>query len=337
VKQYLEVLLAGRDLSRAEMVAAFDLIMSGEATEAQIAAFIIALRMKGESVDEIAGAVQSMRQHALFVDPHGLPVVDTVGTGGDGSDSFNVSTTASFVVAGAGVPVAKHGNRAVSSKCGAADVLMALGVNVEGDARMMERCLQEVGIGFLYAIKLHPAMKHAIGPRRELGVRTIFNMIGPLTNPAGAKRQVIGVFAKELTETFARVLQQLGSERALVVHGDDGMDEITTTTTSTISELHAGEVTTYSFDPKPLIGEYATAADLVGGDPATNAAITRAILEGEKGPKRDITCINAAATLVASDRAATIAEGYPLACASIDSGAALAKLDQLIAVTNSGE
>jgi anthranilate phosphoribosyltransferase len=335
MKQYLEVLLAGQDLSRVEMVAAFDLIMSGEATSAQIAAFIVALRMKGESVDEIAGAVQSMRQHALFVDPLGLPVVDTVGTGGDGSDSFNVSTTASFVVAGAGVPVAKHGNRAVSSKCGAADVLTALGVNVEGDSKMMERCLQEVGIGFLYAIKLHPAMKYAIGPRRELGVRTIFNMIGPLTNPAGAKRQVIGVFAKELTETFARVLQQLGSERAMVVHGDDGMDEITTTTTTTISELRDGAVTTYSFDPLPLIGSYATPADLVGGDPAANAAITRAILSGEAGPKRDISCVNAAATLVVSGKAATIAEGYAVACESIDSGAALAKLDQLIAVTNS--
>ena len=249
MKQFLEVLLAGRDLSQAEMVAAFDLIMSGAATDAQIAAFIIALRMKGESVDEIAGAVQSMRQHALFVDPHGLPVVDTVGTGGDGSDSFNVSTTTSFVVAGAGVPVAKHGNRAVSSKCGAADVLTALGVNVEGDSKMMERCLQEVGIGFLYAIKLHPAMKYAIGPRRELGVRTLFNMIGPLTNPAGAKRQVIGVFAKELTETFARVLQQLGSERALVVHGDDGMDEISISAPTRVAELKDGEVSSYSVTP----------------------------------------------------------------------------------------
>ena len=224
MKKYLEAILSGKDLTQSDCAEAFDLIMSGEATPAQIGAFIVALRMKGESVDEVAGGASSMRRHAVFVDCAGLPVVDTCGTGGDSSDTFNVSTTAAFVVAGAGVPVAKHGNRAISSQCGSADVLAELGVNLDVPPEVVEDCVQEAGIGFLFAPRLHPAMKHAMGPRRELGVRTIFNMLGPLTNPAGARSQIIGVFAPELTETFAQVLRLLGSRHAFIVHGHDGMD-----------------------------------------------------------------------------------------------------------------
>ncbi len=334
MKAILEKLVAREDLSQGEMTETFDRIMAGDATSAQIGAFITALRMKGETVDEIAGGADSMRRHAVRIECGGLPVVDTCGTGGDGSDTFNISTTAAFVVAGAGVPVAKHGNRAVSSTCGSADVLMALGVNLEIDPEDVEDCIREAGIGFLYAPKLHPAMKHAMGPRRELGIRTIFNMLGPLTNPAGAKGQIIGVFAPELTEPFARVLKTLGSRRAFVVHGQDGMDEITVVSTTRISELTAdGQVKTYAFDPLPLIGDYADPAELVGGDPKTNAALTRAVLEGESGARRAIVCLNAAAAIVAGGRAATLREGWEAAQVAIDSGAARATLDALVRVT----
>jgi anthranilate phosphoribosyltransferase len=336
MKQYLEKILERTDLTQSEMSAAFDLIMSGEATPAQIAAFIVALRMKGECVDEIAGGAASMRQHALFIDAGGLPVVDTCGTGGDTCDTFNISTTAAFVTAGAGVPVAKHGNRAISSKCGSADLLMALGVNLDVQPETVEECIRDVGIGFLFAPKLHPAMKHAMGPRRELGVRTVFNMLGPLTNPAGAKGQIIGVFSAELTEPFAHVLRLLGSRRAFIVHGQDGMDELTTTTTSRVSELNDGQVRTYELDPCDFIDDYANAADLVGGDPETNAAITRAILGGEKGAPRDIVCLNAAAAIVAGGKAASLQDGWTLAQESIDSGNAQKALTGLIESTREG-
>ena len=333
MKQYLQKIMERIDLTREEAAQAFDIIMSGEATPAQIGAFIVALRMKGESADEIAGGASSMRRHAVFIDTGGLPVVDTCGTGGDARDTFNISTTAAFITAGAGVPVAKHGNRAVSSKCGSADLLAALGVNIEVPPETVEECIRSVGIGFLYAPKLPPAMKHAMGPRRELGVRTIFNMLGPLTNPAGAKGQIIGVFSPELTEPFANVLRVLGSRRAFIVHGHDGVDEITTTTATRISELANGKVSTYEFDPLPFIGEYADAADLRGGDPATNAAITRDLLSGRKGPRRDIACLNAAAAIAAGGKAADLKQGWALAQASIDSGGALKALDGLIAAT----
>jgi anthranilate phosphoribosyltransferase len=333
MKQFLQKVTAGENLTQAEMAEAFDIIMSGEATPAQIAGFIVALRMKGEVVDEIAGGAESMRRHAVFIDCTGLPVVDTCGTGGDSCDTFNVSTTAAFVVAGAGVPVAKHGNRAITSKCGSADVLMALGVNLEVTPDVVEDCIRDAGIGFMFAPKLHPAMKYAMGPRRELGVRTIFNMLGPLTNPAGAKGQIIGVFSPELTEPFANVLRLLGSKRAFIVHGQDGMDEITTTTTTRISELVDGSVKTYEFDPLGLIEDYADAADLGGGDPDVNAAITRAILDGETGPKRDIVCLNAAAAIAAGGKADTLKDGWQLAQESIDSGKARAALDGLVAGT----
>ncbi len=331
MKKYLEKVIAGTDLTQAETAEAFDLIMSGDATPAQIGAFIAALRCKGESVEEIAGGASSMRRHAVLIDAGGLPVVDTCGTGGDTCDTFNISTTAAFVVAGAGVPVAKHGNRAISSKCGSADLLSALGVNLDVQPETVEDCIREAGIGFLFAPKLHPAMKHAMGPRKELGVRTIFNMLGPLTNPAGAKGQIIGVFSPELTEPFAGVLNLLGSRRAFVVHGSDGMDEMTTTGTTRVSELKDGAVKTYDYDPLPLIGDYADAADLAGGEPETNAEITRAILNGDKSPCRDIVCLNAAAAIVAGGKADSIAAGWELAQQSLDSGAAAGALASLIA------
>jgi len=336
MKQYLQKVIDRTDLTQTEMSEAFDLIMSGEATPAQIAAFIVALRMKGETVDEIAGGAASMRRHAVFIDTGVLDVVDTCGTGGDACDTFNISTTAAFVVAGAGVPVAKHGNRAISSKCGSADLLMALGVDLDVTPETVEDCVRDAGIGFLFAPKLHPAMKHAMGPRRELSVRTVFNMLGPLTNPAGAKGQIIGVFSPELTEPFANVLRLLGSRRAFIVHGQDGMDEMTTTTTTRVSELANGQVRTYEFDPLELIDDYADEAALGGGDPEQNAAITRSVLGGEAGPCRDIVCLNAAAAIVAGGKADTLKEGWECARESIDSGKAMQALEALIEGTKAG-
>lgn len=336
MKQYLQKIVAKENLTQGEMSEAFDLIMSGQATPAQIGALLMGLRIKGETVDEIAGGASSMRKHAVFVDCGGLPVVDTCGTGGDGSNTFNISTTAAFVVAGAGVPVAKHGNRAITSKCGSADVLAELGVNIDALPETVENCVREAGIGFLFAQKLHPAMKHAIGPRKELGVRTIFNMLGPLTNPAGAKGQIIGVFSAQLTEPFANVLKLLGSRRAFIVHGHDGMDEITTTTKTRVSELCDGRVKTYDFDPIQFTGEYSAAADLAGGDPAVNAEITRKVLAGEKGPRRDIACINAAAAIVSGGKALDMKQGWELAQNSIDSGRAQQALEMLVKVSREG-
>jgi len=333
MKRYIQKAIDGQDLEQSEMAEAFDLIMSGEATPAQLSAFIVALRMKGETIEEISAAAASMRRHAVFVDPAGLPVVDTCGTGGDAADTFNVSTAAAFVVAGAGVPVAKHGNRAVSSKCGSADVLAALGVNIDVGSEVMEDCLREVGIGFLFAPKLHPAMKHAIGPRREIGVRTIFNMLGPLTNPAGAKGQILGVFAPELTEPFAHVLKNLGSRRAWIVHGQDGMDEITVTTSTRVSELRDGQVRTYELDPLQYIENCYEAAELAGGEPEANARKIRSILSGEQGAGRDIVLLNAAAGIVAGEKADDLKAGLALAAESIDSGKAMGALEGLVAQT----
>ncbi len=334
MKEYLQAILERRDLSESESCAAFDRIMMGEATPAQIAGLLIGLRMKGESVDELAGGAASMRRHAVRIDTGGLPVVDTCGTGGDGSGTFNISTAAALVAAGAGVPVAKHGNRAISSACGSADVLAALGVNLEIPPEQVEDCVREAGIGFLFAPKLHPAMKHAMGPRKELGVRTIFNMLGPLTNPAGAKGQIIGVFSPELTEPFAEVLLRLGSRRAFVVHGHDGMDEITVTAPTRVSELQDGKVKTYELDPLRFIDDYASLAELQGGDAAVNAGIIRNILAGEQSPARDIVCLNAGAAIVAGARADTLDDGWELACESIDSGRAAEVLEKLVACTN---
>ena len=330
MKAYLEKILERRNLAQAEVADAFDRIMKGEVTPAQIGGLLVGLRMKGETTEELAGAAQSMRRHAVFVDAGGLPVIDTCGTGGDALQTFNISTTAAFVVAGAGVPVAKHGNRSISSKCGSADVLAQLGVNIEALPEVMELCIREVGIGFLYAPKLHPAMKHAMGPRRELGIRTIFNMLGPLTNPAGAKGQVLGVFSPELTEPFANVLRLLGSRRVFVVHGHDGMDEITVTTSTRVSELRDGRVLTYELDPLQYIGHYSPLEAIRGGDPARNAEIATQVLAGEKGAPRDIVCLNAAAGIVAGGKASDLRQGLELAARSIDSGAAMKALKGLI-------
>jgi anthranilate phosphoribosyltransferase len=334
MKEYLSKIMAGESLTREESAAAFNVIMSGEATPPQIAAFLCTLRMKGESTDEIAGAVTSMREHALKVDVGDLDVVDTCGTGGDGSGTFNISTTAAFVVAGAGIPVAKHGNKAMSSKCGSADVLSELGVNLEIGPDGMAECIKEAGIGFLFAMTLHPSMKYAGPVRRELGIRTIFNILGPLTNPAGARRQVIGVFEPSLTETMAGVLESLGSVRAMIVYGQDGLDEISTTTNSKISELKDGQINTFELDPMQYIDSYSQPRDLAGGTPAENAAITRAVLEGKTGAPRDIVVLNAAAAIFAGGKADTLSEGVTLARESIDSGKAAESLENLVKASN---
>jgi anthranilate phosphoribosyltransferase len=269
----------------------------------------------------------------VFVDAGGHPVVDTCGTGGDSCGTFNISTTAAFVVAGAGVPVAKHGNRAVTSLCGSADLLAELGVNIDAPTVVVEECIREAGLGFMFAQRMHPAMKHAMGPRKELGVRTIFNMLGPLTNPAGAKGQLVGVFKAELTEAFAKVLKSLGSRRAFVVHGHDGMDEITTTALTRVSELDNGRVTTYDFDPREFIEDFDRREDLAGGTPAQNAAIAREILSGATGPKRDIVCLNAAAALVVGGVSKDMRQGWDLAHESIDSGRARNVLDVMVRIS----
>lgn len=326
----LQKLIDRQDLPEQKSGEVFDQIMEGKLTPAQIGALLTALRMKGESVEELTGAAASMRRHAVLIDTGGTPVVDTCGTGGDQSGTFNISTTAAFVVAGAGVPVAKHGNRSVTSQCGSADVLSALGVAIEAPPETVEECIRSIGIGFLYAPKMHPAMKHAAPIRRELGVRTIFNMLGPLTNPANARGQILGVFAPELTESFAAVLRTLGSKRAFIVHGQDGLDEITVTTTTRVTELRDGRIRTYELDPLPLIGVYHASESLRGGSPGENAAITRRVLEGQPGAPRDIVLLNAAAGIVAGGKADTLEAGFKLAQASIDSGQAAGKLDALI-------
>ncbi len=329
IQEAIAKVIEGKDLRRGEMTDAMNQIMSGEATDAQIGAFLIALRMKGESVDEIAGAASVMREKATpIVTKHDV-IVDTCGTGGDHSGTFNISTTAAFVAAGAGLCVAKHGNRAATSQSGSADVLGALGVNIEASPETVSRCLDDVGIGFLFAISLHGAMKYAIGPRREIGARTIFNALGPLSNPAGAKRQVVGVYSAALTETLAGVLATLGSEHAFVVHGSDGLDEMTLTGPTRVSELKAGSVSTYEVSPGDFGLAQATADALKGGDADYNAEITRSILNGEEGPRRDIVLLNAAAAIVAGDKARDLNEGVQVAAEVIDSGKALEKLEGL--------
>ena len=324
----------GDDLRRDEMVDVMNQIMSGEATDAQIGAFLIALRLKGESVDEIAGAAAVMREKATPIATKHDVIVDTCGTGGDHSGTFNISTTAAFVAAGAGLCVAKHGNRAATSQSGSADVLMALGVNIEASPETVSQCLDEVGIGFLFAPALHGAMKYAIGPRREIGVRTIFNALGPLTNPAGARRQVIGVYSAALTETLAGVLATLGAERAYVVHGADGLDEMTLTGPTKVSELKDGSVSTYRVSPGEVGLGQARADALKGGDADSNAAITLSVLKGAEGPARDIVLLNAAAAIVAGGKASDLREGVQAAAEAIDSGRAMAKLEALIEASN---
>ena len=344
ITEAVRALVDRRDLTRIEAAGAMEAIMSGAATNAQIAAFLTALRMKGETVEELIGFAQVMRQKVVKVRHRPGDIVgstgteremliDTCGTGGDASGTFNVSTATAFVVAGAGVRVAKHGNRSVSSLCGSADVVETLGVDIELTPAQVGRCIDEVGIGFLYAPLLHTAMKHVMAARREMGVRTVFNMLGPLTNPAGANAQVIGVYAASLTEPLARVLAELGTHRAFVVHGADGLDEITNTGESQVSEVREGVVRTSQVRPEDFGMPRAEIRDLQGGDREENARIIRAVLDGEPGPRRDIVLMNAGAALVAGNKAQDLKDGVALAAASISSGAATHKLENLIALS----
>ncbi len=335
IREAIERVVNGENLRESAMMEAMEEVMSGTATPAQIAAFMTALRIKGETVEEVTGAARIMRQKVTRLDARASVVVDTCGTGGDKLNTFNISTTTAFVVAAAGIIVAKHGNRAVSSGCGSADVLEALGVNINTGPEIVEECLHETGIGFLFAPLLHGAMKYAIGPRREIGIRTIFNMLGPLTNPAGATCQLIGVYAPQLTEMFAGVLKNLGTKRAFIVHGADGMDEATVTGETRVSELKDGAVNTYNIDPLEIFGETYDIRELAGGSPAENAAITRDVLSGKEGARRKIVLLNAALAIMAGQKAANIREGITLAADCIDSGGALKKLDALIKLTNS--
>ncbi|HCV21847.1 MAG TPA: anthranilate phosphoribosyltransferase [Candidatus Latescibacteria bacterium] len=327
-------LIAGESLDRDEARGVMEQIMSGDATDAQIGGFLMALRAKGETIDEIAGFAETMRAKATQITGGKAPLVDTCGTGGDASGTFNISTTVAFVAAGAGLTVAKHGNRAMSSRCGSADVLAQLGVNVEATPDQVGHCLDEAGIGFLFAPALHGAMKHAIGPRKELGTRTVFNVLGPLTNPAGAKRQLIGVFAPDLTETMAGVLGALGSERAFVVHGHDGLDELTLTGPSRVTELADGATKTYDVTPEDFGLQRVSVDQLAGGDAAQNAAILTSILDGELGPAADVVVMNAAAAIVAGGVSQDLASGVKVARDSIEFGKARASLDRLRDVSN---
>ena len=335
IQEAIRDLIAGADLDRAKMRAVMEQIMSGQATDAQIGAFLVALRIKGETIDEIAGGAEVMREKATPIVTVRPDLIDTCGTGGDDSGTFNISTTVAFVACGAGLAVAKHGTRSISSQCGSSDVLTALGVNVEAAPEKVGECIDKVGIGFLFAIALHGAMKHAIGPRRELATRTVFNILGPLTNPAGAKRQLLGVFDGALTEALAGVLRELGSERALVVHGSDGLDEITLTGPTQVSELRDGQVSTRQIHPGDFGLQTASAEALKGGDADYNARILRGVLDGEEGPQRDVVLLNAAAAMVVGGLAEDITAGLEVARESIDSGKARQALDRLVEVSNS--
>lgn len=322
-----------RDLSEDEAAACMEELMTGAATPAQFAAFVTALRMKGETVDEIAGMARVMREKSSRIDIAG-PLLDTCGTGGDASGSFNVSTCAAFIAAGAGARVAKHGNRAMTSQSGSADVLEALGARIDLGPEQVRDCIERAGIGFMFAQTFHPAMKHVAAARREIGIRTVFNLLGPLTNPAGARRQVIGVPRADLVETVATVLQRLGSEVALVVHGDDGFDEVSITGPSTIAELTPEGVRMFKITPEAVGLKRHDIGGLRGGTAAQNATELRLVLEGAPGALRDFALINAGAALVAWGDAADIAAGVQIAARSIDSGAAAAKLDGFVAATN---
>jgi anthranilate phosphoribosyltransferase len=348
IKKAIACVVERGDLTEGEMIEVMGQIMSGEATTAQIGSFITALRMKGETIDEITGAARVMRERAtrirvgkdvLDIDRDDInidreTILDVVGTGGDGTNTFNVSTTVAFVVSACGVKVAKHGNRSVSSMCGSADVLEKLGVNLDITPKTVEQCIERIGIGFLFAPALHGAMKHAIGPRREIGIRTIFNILGPLTNPAGADCQVMGVYRPDLVEKLAGVLHKLGCRHGFVVHGMDGMDEITTTSETLIAEVTTAGVALNTIKPEEVGISRCSMNDLRGGDSVANAAIVRAVLRGEKGPRRDIVLLNAAYGLLAADKVPTPQEGMLFAADAIDSGRALQQLEKLAEITN---
>ncbi|HDQ44236.1 MAG TPA: anthranilate phosphoribosyltransferase [bacterium] len=333
IQEAIRKTVEGEDLSIQESRAVAATVMEGAATDAQIAALLVALRLKGETIDEVTGFARAMRERASAVKCGFDRLVDTCGTGGDRSGTFNVSTVCALVAAGAGSRVAKHGNRSVSSRCGSADVFKELGVRIELSPDQMGRCIDETGIGFLFAPLLHPAMKYAVGPRREMGIRTIFNILGPLTNPAGVKRQILGIFDPRLTEPIATVLHQLGSEHVMVVHGD-GLDEITLTGETRVSELKDGNVKTFSIQPEDFGFRRISIDDIRGGDPAVNAQITLAILGGkEKGARRDLVVLNAGAAIYVSGSAGTLEEGIGMAAESLDSGRALSVLESLKAMT----
>jgi anthranilate phosphoribosyltransferase len=347
IKESIGKVVTLQNLSEIEMIDVMNQIMGGEATPAQVGAFITALRMKGETIEEIAGAARVMRDRAtpirvgkaLDIDREEInldreTILDTCGTGGSGTKSFNISTTVAIVVSACGVKVAKHGNRSISSACGSADVLEALGVNLNVTPQQVESCINEIGLGFLFAPAMHGAMKHAIGPRREIGIRTIFNILGPLTNPAGADRQVLGVYAENLVDVMARVLVKLGCRRGFVVHGLDGMDEVTLTGPTRIGEICDGAVTLSTIEPEDFGLRRCALADLQGGDAAANAAIVRDVLAGHPGPKRDVVLLNAAYALVAAGVARDVESGLGRGLSAIDDGLAMAKLDALIAMTN---
>jgi anthranilate phosphoribosyltransferase len=334
LKAYIAKTIEGQGLTQEEAYQAMGLIMRGEATDAQIAGYLVALRVKGETVAEIAGSARAMRAAAATIQPDVPgPLLDTAGTGGDGAHSINISTTAAFVIAGAGYAVAKHGNRAASSKCGSADVLEALGVNLALSPEEVQACIEEIGIGFMFAPHFHPAMKHAIGPRRELGQRTIFNILGPLTNPANATHQLIGVFDPALTETMAQVLAELGVQGAMVVHGAGGLDEFTTSGANQVSVLRGGRVEAQTIEPAAWGLRAASLDDLRGGEPADNAAICRAILAGEdRSPRLDVILLNAAAAIAAID--GDLQTALAQVRDALESGAALGKLDALIEISH---
>jgi anthranilate phosphoribosyltransferase len=333
LKPYIAKVIEHNNMSKDEAFQAMEIIMTGQATQAQIGAYLVGLRMKGETVAEITGSAAAMRSVAEQINPAvDAPLLDTAGTGGDGSHSINISTTTAFLIAGAGYPVAKHGNRAASSKCGSADVLEALGVNLDLTPIQVQQCIEEVGIGFMFAPRFHPAMKYALGPRRELGQRTIFNLLGPLTNPANATHQLIGVYDPDLTELMASVLNALGSEGAMVVHGSKGLDELTTEGINKISQLKNGKVETYQFEARELGLRSATLEDLRGGAPKDNAENLRAILDGsDDSPRKDVVLLNTAAALASVE--GSLETGLEKAEIALENGAALEKLDNLIAYT----
>ena len=337
MQEAIKAVTEKRDLTAQEMSDTMRLIMTGEATPAQVGGFLIGLRMKGESIDEIAAAAGVMRELASKVDVDKNHLVDTCGTGGDSSGSFNISTASAIVVAAAGGKVAKHGNRSISSKSGSADVLETAGVNLEISPEQVASCVNEIGVGFMFAPLHHSAMKHAIGPRREMAVRTIFNVLGPLTNPAGAPNQVLGVFSKDLVEPLAHVLKQLGSQHVLVVHAEDGMDEISIATPTFVAELNDGVVTTYTIQPEDFGMSRADLEQIRATDSAHSLEIIKGILNNTDGPAKDIVCLNAGAAIYAAGVAASLADGVKKAQDVIASGAVAEKLEQLIAKTNADQ
>jgi anthranilate phosphoribosyltransferase len=334
IKEAIEKTITLQNFSESEMALVMEEIMEGKATPAQISALLTALRIKGETIAELTGAARVMRRHAVFIDAASNNILDTCGTGGDKSNTFNISTTVAFVAAGGGLTVAKHGNRSVSSKCGSADLLEELGVNIQADPEIVEQCIREIGIGFLFAPRLHGAMKYAGEVRREIGIRTIFNMLGPLTNPAGATCQVLGVYAAGLTEMFASVLKNLGTKKALVVHGADGLDEITLCGETRVTELSDAQIKTYNLNPQTFFDKTYSPEEFRGGDTKENARITRTVLSAEKGAPRDIVLINAAAALLVGGTVANLKEGIKRAEEIIDAGQAEKKLKELIELSN---